>query len=575
MKKQPWFAAILVLLMLCTISAGAEEIVYAQDAQIKYRAQEALREKYGFSKHDVGMYAPTSIEENKAGQVVVEFLPVVGIYSEQLGTFTVTLSDAGDTVTWSNDGVMTKEMLDAADLSAPVWGAKQVAQVIATDRAYYQLIPKEDGEEYTLEELAAMDALWLESGYVKDSYNTLPKPGDMTEAEAIAFAREAICEAYALDADDFAPDSTSVSLWTYADSDVRRYMVTFVMYAEQPDKFGNTIHLDYGMEFQADTGEEPSFWWGGSEEKELILPEGSLEGKDALVQAFFSYGLFMKLPHEDRAELAPRLTAAGYGSYLNDLKYRAPGENTLPEAEAEAMAHAALAERYGLTEGMLALLSAKCTYVFNGEEEIWSFRLEASEDTWSSAYEAMEGMGYYTVHIAGDAEAKDSKAGSVRYVSWNHDQNDTDISAYDATNFLSAPAWNADILAYVVPHMEAMKPYLHNYDLTLAEEITRDALQADAGAEMWWQAMEPEPGELTEEQAIAIAKEVLHQWYDLPKDSIVWEDEKPDLGLLEGQRCWRVGIWSREAGEEGDYFVAIDPQTGEVLDVLMYAMGNG
>lgn len=234
-----------------------------------------------------------------------------------------------------------------------------------------------------------------------------------------------------------------------------------------------------------------------------------------------------------------------------------------PAASALNQARNALIKQYGLTHttlGMfmegLSLEDGTITVTFSGD--------------WMASYGG--DAGDYTVTL---------RNGEVT-ASWTHDGADP---ALWESGGLDAPIWGQ-------PQLEAFLRERTNAG-TLIDDPTDDGVTYEfasntpvppAPAEtpvlvpIEIAEVTPAPGELTEDEALAIARTALMETYGLTAEDIAGADFFRCELMQVGEyplRHWAINAWCQQDGFDWNMYVQIDAATGEIVSITMQTGGNG
>lgn len=200
-------AAVLLLALACTALAA---ISFRRSVQFEAAtaARQAIENRYGIQTE--WMYVFTEEVTQTERGWTVRYTP---ISLDRLGVYTVQVSPEGvATASWMHDGA-DLETLKNQGFASEVWGAAQLEQYVevweAYVAAYYAM--HGTGERLTQEDWIAVDSILLQTGYSPGgALHVAPGEEDLTEAEAISLAKQAIrgkygaeeaaLEAYAVEA---------------------------------------------------------------------------------------------------------------------------------------------------------------------------------------------------------------------------------------------------------------------------------------------------------------------------------------------------------------------------------------
>lgn len=145
--KIRWGLVLAVILVLMAAVALAVGLRYSANYTALQTARQAATEQYGLTTEMLTLFTEKEI---KPGHQWILEVPGGGfLQSDKMGAYTLTMNDDHEaTVSWTHDGV------DAAlwrngDLSAPVWGAPQLEQVLERYH-YYRAWQEDQREDMTL-----------------------------------------------------------------------------------------------------------------------------------------------------------------------------------------------------------------------------------------------------------------------------------------------------------------------------------------------------------------------------------------------------------------------------------------
>lgn len=234
-----------------------------------------------------------------------------------------------------------------------------------------------------------------------------------------------------------------------------------------------------------------------------------------------------------------------------------------PGVNAENLARQTLIEQYGLTRETLGLFRTTV-------EEKDGVSIVSFYDIPSGRADINPLTGVYTVTV------RRGKATAV----WSHD--DADPAIWQSGD-LSAPVWGQPQLeVYLLrtyeawPYiMEAMEPdeEVHE-DRSIQYYIHEEAFQSDSG---WLEPIEPGEGDMPLERAQALAREAVMDSFALTEedfalssisDTYLWRTE-------DDRHVWTVRVWIQPGGVDMTFWVRLDSDSGEVLDLALETGGNG
>ena len=174
-------------------------------------ARESLAKKYGFTYDTFSYFTQAiSFEENvntpEESQWIVSYRPLK--HEKQIGNYEVRVSAAsGDVLetAWSLDNIYSSSK-EPDNWHASVWKVELIDRLLTFRTAYDQ---KREEMETTLGDFATwsiankakLDEVYFIEGYPIDDevLNVLPGEKDISEKEAILFAKNCICEKYGTD----------------------------------------------------------------------------------------------------------------------------------------------------------------------------------------------------------------------------------------------------------------------------------------------------------------------------------------------------------------------------------------
>lgn len=556
-------AALIILLLAAT--ALAVTLNRSNENMAVRSAQEALMEKYGITHETIGLFVPTA--EYKEGAWHISFRSVK-YNDEAMGTYHVTIpAGKAPEASWSHDG--TTVDFENADLTSPVWGAKQLEMALHLDQAY-AIKRNEERMGQSLEEKAAYDEMLREYGDMGMAVNILPEADDIQEDEAIALAKSLAEEKYGLTQEALSTYETNVDFRLHVWNGERLYDIRLM--GEQPDEADRPNAIT--VRFFSPSGEVQMCNWS-IDPALRTLPQGPLDGYEEAVREFVKAGSFDLLSAADKADVGTRINEAGYGEYIDDLHYIAPAAGDIPETEAQVAAVAGLEAAYGVTPEMLVLFEEAIAFVEDDGTRCWLVVWSPKQARyWPQDFP--ERYGVYRVWI-------DAETGGAHRADWTYDGVEMD-GAYTQSNWAKAPAWDSDILPWALAFHEAQEAledkYSHTNDTLWALEdfAARDALFRGAGfdQEGYYRYGLPGEGELTEAEAMALAQAAL-------KEDFALTDEAFDHFLVmtafyiddPQKNIWVVTYFNTLDGGLSSYAATLESITGEILDTEYIATGNG
>lgn len=575
MKRKFARTALIAALLLFLLAATALAVGLTRSVQYDAirTAKEALCEKYGLTLDTLGLFMGEAEQED--GSWTITFQPAF-LSQNPMGTYTVLLRDGEPPeAAWTYDGV-DLEALAGQGLDAPAWGQAQLAQALAIDREHNRQIAESTRKPgdglMSLQERAQRDAILQEAseqGLVSSVMSIVPREGDITEEEAIAYAEKLIYEKYGIDSSYLDQYVRDVNLYLYADNEQARYTVGYMLPADgMPGVYYGIFYVD----FRTPSGRVDACLWQPRDPADRTLPDGPLDAYEEAVEEYVEEGSFALLAPEDKMAVAERIVQAGMGDLIGNLDYDVPDISTLTQEEALIAANEALLGTPGFTEDTLALFGPTSSFIIEEGQPKWIVEYRIWDDT-ELAWEFRDKIGAYTVRLNADE-------GNMESIEWSLD-GEHKLETYTAQTWGEAPAYESYVLPWMLALDEARREMLPDgkseFDLDLEGMAAYDQLFRDAGfpADMYRNAL-PKEGDLSLEEAQAITQEALREEYGLT-------DEQMD-GLMQqtyfcldgpDARRWVLQLYQQGEGNKNYFTLSLDAATGEVLDLEYVASGNG
>lgn len=564
-------AAALVLALACT--ALAMSLVRSARSEAIQQAREAVCAGYGFTQETLGIFY--SEAEAREDGWAITFLPIK--YRNQLGSYQVTLPAEGEaTVAWSHDGKSFAHMETGA-LDSELWGPLQVERALALDKAYGEAFQEMGGDMrgWTLEQRAELDTMLRDVGYHErgQSINTLPTPDEMQPEEALQTALDTVSAEFGLNPSELSAYRQMI-FFREITSTENRYYTIYLSNTEEEALYETGMQDDYIITLAA-SGTVTACDWNGTPEN-ARLPEGPLEGKTTAVRAFFNAGAFEALSHEKKAALAERLSKTSFGaSLLRGVQYELPGGETVDETGAYALALEALQDAYGLTAEMVdTLFEVQTTYQRVADYPAWVVEMEADP----MAYEITlhrGSIGHYRVVV-------DAETGLITVLRWSMDG--LPQTPYDDATWAGALLWDADILARMLTLSKQLSALDEEYPgLTPFDSYEfmarRHALFRDNGFDRnTYRLGLPAATDVQREEATELALSAICETFETTRDDLSASFRVAWVNFIvtdPQQPVWSVDLYSTVDGREDAYFVTLDGNSGEILDLTYMAQGNG
>ena len=355
-RRMLLIAAALVL-MLAAAAAVAAGLARSAKYDAKLLAQQAMHEKYGFTR-EMDSFFICAVEE-KDGETVVTYRANedVGDYAWKLGDYTVTIRNGKAEASWSNDGEAVGD-----DFSSDVWDTAMLArgmELVKTGQQWYEITGTPLAWDEQTEEAFVPEKLrGLEHAQKADEDN-----------EDVRAAKQALSEKYGLTEENFA----LFDAWMEEANEGKR--VSFVPNilpekdAYRPDGAGNYASCSERMgRYVVILGKDGAavswthdgkplpdvteFTWGGAkiyDAKCLTYLAKLLDDLDKLY-AQYPEKTWTRTPEGDAA-IDARLIEAGFST--KQYNHVLPTEGMLTEEEAIALGRQTLENDGGLTPEML------------------------------------------------------------------------------------------------------------------------------------------------------------------------------------------------------------------------------
>ena len=587
----------LLIAMACTAIAA---MAYRRSAQFEATAvaRGLLQETYGIQPDWIRAFHEVVTQD--AQGYTVEYTPQK---MNELGEYTVSVPTSGTpTVTWSYDGT------DLADIAAKgfasdVWGAKQLEEWLAlwdeyVDRTYAMRREKNPHEQYpnmmTQEDWVELDSLFAEAGITPGRMLHVGerREKDLTPEQAERLARLAIKRKYGVGEEALRGHDVLMQFGFVSNDDQALYEFWF-HHPNDPER--NDTEGTYRVAVFSPSGNIEQCWRSISPEYNT-LPEGPLNRYGEAVEAFVQTGAYDLLPAKEKTEIATRIHEAGFGELIGDIPPYVPQEDAETEkGPAVEAARAALREKYGLTDEMLALFDVKTGFTLEDGQKAWVVTYAPDEDfCLVISVAATDKLGTYRVAVS-------DTSGETISVTWSNDGVPVAETYYTETTWGEAPAWDARILPWFIPFEKTVSELEAQWTKVSGREMSEEEKNdpnwwyqgnilymeswaeingafRDAGFDRTQYGMGlPGEGDISMDEAFAIAKEVLVAEYALSrKDAEKYTYSSVFIVGDPGKPFWSFLVQSSEIGLYKTYDVVIDGRTGEVRSVFVNdQIGNG
>ncbi len=572
LNKKRYAVVLIAAMMILALACTAVAVSLSQSARhnaVK-EARAAMLEKYGITGESLVMFEETVTQ--KGGEWTVTYT-AMKYNPDKVGEYTVTIADDKETaIAWTHDGVDLAALADEGT-DAPVWGQAQLLQAVALEKVYYAGSAQTSWDEMegtTIEKQAKRDQVLVDAGMESWVVHVTPAPEDLQESDALQRARQAIVQKYGVTEESLADFEADITFSKRQDQTERSYRI----WLTKAD--GTPMSQWYDITVLSPSGKVDSCRW--SLEPELrTLPEGPLAGYKEAVEEFFRDGAFAILSPARKAEIAARVTEAGFGALLEGKKYAMPRLGYENEYEAYPAAHFAMILTRGFDEGTLALFKSTASMLQTDAGRVWEFLYTYERpETWNRPYE--ERMGEYRVTVGVESL-------EVLSVEWSLDEARGD-TAYTAQTFGQSPAFDAEMLFWLIALEKASVPIRAKYaggvstigePWPMEDDAAYDQLYRDAGfsAEQYPNDL-PGEGDVPMETALTAAKQALRDEFGFTEERIEASDARASFLIQDpAQPQWRFVFFFFEDGYSEEHIVTVDAKTGDVVNTSFHGMGNG
>lgn len=577
--------AILVMCMVLILLAATALAITLGGRSARYRAidaaREAIMDKYSVTTDMLGILTSEVTSANDAWVVVFRGEM---FNAEAIGDYTAVIRDDEEPiVTWTHDDI-DPAVWSSGSLDAPVWGPQQVETALSFHREYYAKMgesePKKDENgnirSWTLEEQAEFDQMLAdasEQGMPVSVLRVAPEEGDISEADAIERAKEAIVHKYGVDIESLAQYETQISFYKYASEDEKQYRVNFGTSYKLDDPGVWAMDVAYSVALYSPSGTVQHCVWNGDKE-DRPLPDGPLVDYEEAVKEFVEEGSFALLTPERKADVSQRIIDAGYGAYIDNRQYVAPTSEDISQEDSIISAGNAMRETYGFVDDTLTLFSVGAALLYEDGVRVWHIIYTPDLDDW--CWMLVEPMGTYEACVA-------ANSGDVTSVTWSLADAHVD-EPYTERTWGTADAYDGRMLPWVAALIDKVTLIVerNDEDFWMLEEPMQeiaafDQVFRDAGfdREIYYHGV-PDEHCIPEQQALKNAKKAVCEQFQVSNirldnaTVITWFSvADPD------QPQWSFSIRMNDDGRQDDYGVLLDAQTGEVIHIGYISAGNG
>lgn len=531
-------AAMCIALLLLSSTALAMTLTFSRRTAVLQQAREAVCAEYGLTGEQLDLFS-AQVENVDGGWRVV--FSSSSLSPDALGIYTVLLLGDQTQVTWSHDG----EAPDPdSGLDASAWGPEQIQLAMRLRSANLAgwVSTEQDGNvALSLEERAALDAPLLAYPQAASVIHVSPREQDLAPQTARELAQQAVTRKYGAASDSLTAGLESLVLYT--DTEQRVYTLNV-----------SDSGASYRVRLDAATGQTLTCAYAGGTE-DFRLPEGDLSAYPEAAGEFVESGAFDLLPPVEKAAAARRYAEAGLSSLLPQSSYAAPGAGDIPEADAIAVAKAALADTFGMTEEGIGFYTLRTSLLWQDGIRVWEVRLlpgSLRDWHWEAAYGGL--LGDYTVTL-------DASSAQVMRCIWSL-QDTAGKETYNESNFGAAPAYTAAMLPWVRALLDDLESLLERYDplanledMTLADRAAYDQRMRQAGYAVRLHGnVLPEEGELTQGEALRLAEDAIVSLYGLDRTQlgqcsvsiscVLRDDLRPEV-----VKCWSITFQQATSGD--------------------------
>lgn len=518
-------AIVLVLLVAVALAIG---LSYSPRYSAIQSARQAVIEKYGLTQEMLRLYAEEVNENDGATTVIFHGNHSEFLKADAMGEYTAVVDGKGiATATWSHDGT-DSSFWQNSDLTAKVWGAPQLQMVLDRYVTYQQwlektpylsLLPIAEQAARMAELDEAIAPIW-----VFIDRTEIPDNADIPEDEALTLAKQGLKDHYGIEANESWRIERSFHIHDDDTEHSRRYSFTF-------QKGGEDTPLEsYQIWVLSPTGEVATG-------QNTLYPDGSI------------------IEEEATSQVAP-ITTPVVG---------------LTEAEAISAATQALHHQYSLTDEMLTFFTAVPSLDATDGNTAWTVAFLPMEISpqhpgvadWRWNDKLTPKLGSYVVQL-------DAVNGNARTVSWSLDGME-DTSAYTQSNWANAKVYDAHILPWVIKLLSQNSAIIARYPddqtewFSIEDAAAYDQAFRDAGFDAGdYNHALPQDGDLTVDQALAIARQAMQNNYGLTKDQLD-ACKLPAEYVLDNGGEWWIGIYCAD----GMGCVKLNAVTGEIQEAYL------
>lgn len=565
-RKLSTVLALGVLITALAATALALGLQWSQRYQMGKTAKEAVMQKYGLTVETMGLFAESTAQDGNTWTFT--YRPVL-FSSNAIGEYTVVMEGGKEPiVTWSHDDVPKSE---GSGFDAEAWGQPQLESALSLHQAQQQSMA-DTGEPMTLEDMAERDKALLEAseqGLIPFVMHVAPTEKDISPEDAVTLAKEAVFAKFGVPEERLSDAKVYIQFLKYSRDEEPQYRISLV-YASGA-ALDETEEL--GVSLFSPSGEVVECYWA-VDPANRELPSGSLKGQFDAVSEYIREGAFRLLSPTEKAEVAARITEAGYLDLLGFWEYVAPSDADLPEEKARTLSAQAMKDKYGFTDETLTLFLPCMSVQMEAGQRVWvTDYVPNVQDDWGSFYELPERLGSYRVAITADT-------GTVRSIAWDAQELKED-KAYLKDTWGQAVVYDAHILPWLQELLKAQRPFaLEEREvslLSLEKRSAKDQLFRDAGfpSAQYCNGL-PKDGDISEEKALELACQALETEYGLTLEEVKsWPMSTYFFVGDPSQRYWYFWIFPTGDRQGQDFSVEVHAESGTILNITYTAGGNG
>lgn len=575
----PALALLLALLLAGAALALGLHLSARMDA--RQQAMKALETAFGLNEETISLF---DVQVQQDGESWLVRLIPKSIYPGQVGEYQVIITKNNTSqAIWSLQG--SPEYAPDKGLISPVWGQNQLLEYKRAVQNYHNRLSQVDwskADEWSLEERAQVDhftqsALPFRSEAYAAETHVVPNKEDLQPEAAWQLAAQALADKYGLSLNYVNSMRRGNQSFLESRADKSRwYAMTFKTSDDEDDKKEERCGESFYILLSSPGGKLLRSSWFQTDDSKRSLPDGNLKSYREAVEEYMDTEAFRYLTPGQKADVAQRITSAGFEELLGGAKYLEPDAGHASQTAALRQAMAALTKKFGLPQESLDMFITNFSLQEINNTAQWVLHLSPRQQ-----YLTFIGpetlIGEYNIKL-------NAQADKVLSAQWS--LQDIDNKTYDRSTWGQAKAYAGYILPWLEELMEKSsaiyKAADDEYFLNVEEAFRHDQLFREAGfPETHYNAGLPGKEDLNEQAAVNLALEALYSIYNLPANDqecfdLIWPSymlKSNDQPFQSQEPFW---IISFHRGD-GIYVVALDAKTGQILHVNYdpLASGNG